>query len=121
MLKQNSPCLLFISWSNNQHPCFYKTIAQYNAAQFFLSFLKLGTVFVLLGKKCNIMKNTRLLVMALCIGTITSFAACSGSEATDENTTDSAAYDNSVVPAPMDTTNTMMDTSMTDTTKKMPQ
>lgn len=68
------------------------------------------------------MKNTRLLMMALCIGAITSFAACSGSETTDENTTDSASYDNSVVPAPMDTTNTMMDTSMmTDTTKKMPQ
>lgn len=50
------------------------------------------------------MKNTRLLMMALCIGAITSFAACSGSETTDENTTDSAAYDNSVVPAPMDTT-----------------
>lgn len=61
-------------------------------------------------------------MMALCIGAVTSFAACSSSETKDENTTDSAAYDNSVVPAPMDTANSMMDTSMmTDTTKKVPQ
>lgn len=59
---------------------------------------------------------------ALCIGTITLFAACSGGETKDENITDSATYDNSVVPAPMDTTNSMTDTSMmTDTTKKVPQ
>ncbi|CAN5515174.1 hypothetical protein BH10BAC2_BH10BAC2_41680 [soil metagenome] len=67
------------------------------------------------------MKKTRLLMLALCVGAITSFTACSGSETTDDSTTDSAGYDNSVVPAPMDTTNSMMDTSMmTDTTKKMP-
>lgn len=60
-------------------------------------------------------------MMALCIGAITSFTACAGGDTKDENTTDSAGIDNSVTPPVMDTTSTMMDTSMTDTMHKTPQ
>jgi len=65
------------------------------------------------------MKKTRLLLMALCIGAITSFTACSGGETKEESTTtDSATYQDNVVPPVTDTTSTMTDTSaMKDTTK----
>ena len=65
------------------------------------------------------MKKTKLLLMALCVGAIASFTACSGGETKEESTTDSATYQDNVTPPVTDTTSTMTDTSMkADTTKK---
>lgn len=66
------------------------------------------------------MKKTRLLMMALCIGAITSFAACSGSETKEESATDAAMEEQPVSPPVTDTTSTITDTSAmkADTTKK---
>jgi hypothetical protein len=60
-------------------------------------------------QKYNIMKKTRLLLMALCAGAITSFTACAGGETKEEGSTDSATYQDNVVPPTTDTTSTMTD------------
>ncbi|QEC69952.1 hypothetical protein FRZ67_22620 [Panacibacter ginsenosidivorans] len=64
------------------------------------------------------MKNRILFTIALCFGLTSFFAACGSGESKDDMN-DTVIQEN-VSPAPMDTTNSMTDTSMIDTTKKMP-
>ena len=64
------------------------------------------------------MKKTRLLSVALCIGAVSIFACGSGES--KDNMSDTATTQENVTPAPTDTTHSMADTSMTDTTKKKP-
>ncbi|MEP6845490.1 MAG: hypothetical protein ABI861_05780 [Panacibacter sp.] len=52
-------------------------------------------------------------------GVTASFTACSTNDTTDNKTTDSAIYQDNVIP-PIGSTNTMTNTSLIDTTGKMP-
>ena len=66
------------------------------------------------------MKKTRLLSIAFCICGLSIFVACGNNESKD-NRNDTTTTEQNVSPIPMDTTNSMTDTSMTDTTNKTPR